>query len=243
MIELLKLQALDTDIADCRQKEQELPRQKDKFTIQRQRLAEEMEESQNRCREVEREQRECAMDIEQRQARIMKYEGQLPDIKKNEEYKAVLHEIDLLKKQINLREERVIALLYEQEEAQALVEEDKARINEEISKIEAECNAIDQELAELVAHRKGLQGTRPDLAAQVPKELLHMYERIRKARIPAVVPLNEESCGGCFMTIRPQIVNEIIGNEKNHCCQHCSRLLYYPGNVNFPQSEIIEESA
>lgn len=239
---LLKLQALDTNIANCMQKEKDLPQQKDKFTIQRKRLAEEMEESKERCRKVEAEQRECAMDIEQRQERIVKYEGQLPDIKRNEEYKAVLHEIDLLKKQIGIREERSIALLYEQEEMQALLEEDKARIAEEIAKIEAECDAIDAELAEMIAHRKALQATRPNHAAQVDEELLRLYERIRKSRTPAVVPLNEESCGGCFMTIRPQIVNEIIGNETSHCCQHCNRLLYYPENVNFPEAEVVEES-
>ena len=94
----------------------------------------------------------------------------------------------------------------------------------------------------MVAHREALQATRPDHRSQVDDELLRMYERIRKARIPAVVPLNEESCGGCFMTIRPQIVNEIIGNERVHCCQHCNRLLYYPGNVNFPEAEVLEES-
>jgi predicted nucleic acid-binding Zn-ribbon protein len=239
---LLKLQALDTKIADCMQKEKDLPRQKDRFAIQRKRLDEEMAQSEERCKKVEVEQRECAQDIEQRQEKILKYEGQLVDIKKNEEYKAVLHEIDLLKKQIGIREERSIALLYEQEETQAQLEEDKSRINEEIARVEAECAAVDRELAEMVAHREALQATRPDHRSQVDDELLRMYERIRKARIPAVVPLNEESCGGCFMTIRPQIVNEIIGNERVHCCQHCNRLLYYPGNVNFPEAEVLEES-
>jgi len=51
-------------------------------------------------------------------------------------------------------------------------------------------------------------------------------------RTPAVVPLNDETCGGCFMAIRPQIVNEILANNKIHACQHCGRLLYHITNLD-----------
>jgi len=243
LINLLKLQRLDTNIADCIQKEKELPRQKDKFFIQKERLAEEIKNSEEHCRKIQAEQRECEAGIEQLQEKIKKYEGQLPDIKRNEEYKAVLHEIEMQKKQISNKEERVLVLMDAHEEALAKLEEDKTRVQGEISKLDAECAAIDADLAELVQHRKALQAKRPELKEEVEPQLLSLYERIRKVRVPAVVPLNAESCGGCFMTIRPQIVNEIMGSEKVHTCQHCHRILYYPDNVSLSGAETIEESA
>ena len=122
------------------------------------------------------------------------------------------------------------------EHAQMKLQEDKKRIADEIRKLEEECARIDGELAEAVKDRKQQEGTRAPLAAQVEAGLLARYERVRRARTPAVVPLVEtnkqaEACGGCYMTIRPQVVNEIMAAKEYHSCSHCSRILYYPGNI------------
>jgi len=231
LIELLELQKLDLKIASLKNSEHELPKEKDKFKIHRERLALELKNSEERCKRLLLEQRECAGDIEQRQAQIVKYEGQLYSIKKNEEYKALLYEIDLLKKQIAVKEERILTLKIELDEAKGALEADKERIQRELNNIDAECTKIDNELQALTAERKALVKSRPPLAGKVNKSLLTRYERIRKVRTPAVAPLNEEVCGGCFMAVRPQIVNEIMANERIHACQHCGRLLYFPGNI------------
>lgn len=218
-------------IASLKESEREIPKQKDKYSIHRERLALEIKNSEERCKRLLLEQRECAGDIEQRQAQIVKYDGQLYSIKKNEEYKALLYEMDLLKKQIAVKEERILSLMIEHDEAKVVLEADKERIQGEVAVIDAECAKIDEELHRFTAERKSLVKARPPIAEKVHKALLNRYERIRKVRTPAVAPLNEEVCGGCFMSVRPQIVNEIMANEKIHACQHCGRLLYYPGNI------------
>lgn len=231
MIELLALQKLDMKIAALKESERELPKQKDKYAIHRDRLALEMKNSEERCKRLILEQRECAGDIEQRQAQIAKYDAQLYSIRKNEEYKALLYEMELLKKQIAVKEERILALMIEHDEAAVALEADKERIQGELKEIDAACAKIDEELHVLTNERKALVKSRLPIAEKVDKGLLNRYERIRKARTPAVVPLNEEVCGGCFMSVRPQIVNEIMANDKVHACQHCGRLLYYKGNL------------
>lgn len=231
MLTLLELQQLDIKIASLKQNEAELPKQKEKYSIHRERLNAELKASEQKCKRLQLEQRECTAEIEQRQAQILKYEGQLYSIKKNEEYKALLYEIELLKKQIAVKEERIIALMCEYDESKAAYEADKERIEEERRSIEHECSKIDQELHELSEERKALVRSRPPLAAKVEHALLAKYERIRKVRMPAAVPLNNDACGGCFMAVRPQIVNEIMANNKMHTCQHCGRILYYPPNI------------
>jgi predicted nucleic acid-binding Zn-ribbon protein len=235
---LLQLQKLDTNIAEHKAREQELPRQKDRFDIQKKRLAEELKISEERCVTIQLQQREIGREIEQRQAQIEKYEGHLAGVKKNEEYKAVLHEIELFKKQIGVREERIIALMLEFDDADASLQADRERIQKELDKIEKECETIDTELHEYIEERKVLEQSRPPMAAKVSGELLSRYERIRKVRKPAVVPLLDESCGGCFMAVRPQIVNEILADSKIHACQHCGRLLYEPSNI--PEPDVVE---
>jgi predicted nucleic acid-binding Zn-ribbon protein len=240
---LLELQQLDMKIGAFRQRELEIPRQKESFNIQRNRLETELKESEERVKKLKLEQRDCEGEIEQKNVHIRKFESQLLIVKKNEEYKALLHEIDLQKKHISLKEERILSIMEDTEHAQMKLHEDKKRIADEIRKLDEECTRIDAELAQAVKERKALESTRAPLAAKVDPLLLPRYERVRKVRTPAVVPLVEtnkqaEACGGCYMTVRPQIVNEIMAAKVYHSCGHCARLLYYPGNIELPPDSV-----
>ncbi|NLV41841.1 MAG: hypothetical protein GXY15_11520 [Candidatus Hydrogenedentes bacterium] len=232
---LLELQQLDLKIEAFRAREKEIPRQKEAYNIQRVRLTEELKESENRVKTFKTEQKECEVDIDQKNAQIAKLETQLLQVKKNEEYRALLHEIELQRKQIALREERILGIMLEIDDAQMRFHEDKKRIEGEVRKLDEECARIDDELAVAVEERKELESRRGPLADAVSPSLLKRYERIRTVRKPAAVPLNDESCGGCFMTVRAQIVNEIMGEKEYHACQHCGRLLYFPGNIAEPR--------
>lgn len=234
MRSLLELQQLDLKIEAFRAREKEIPRQKEAYNIQRARLTEELKESENRVKRFKIEQKECEVDIDAKNAQIAKFETQLLQVKKNEEYRALLHEIELQRKQIALKEERILGIMLEIDDAQMRFQEDKKRIDGELRKLDEECARIDAELAEAVGERRELEGRRAPLAEAIVPALLKRYERIRTARKPAVVPLNDESCGGCFMTVRAQIVNEIMAGKEFHSCQHCGRLLYFPGNIAEP---------
>jgi len=226
---LLKLQSLDLQIEKLRLRETEIPKQKSKYDIHKKRLEDELKSSENRHKSLMLEQRECEGDITAKQADIKKKENQLLSVKKNEEYQALLHEMEMHKKQIAIKEERIIAIMMELDEAKSCLEEDKKRIGAEQEEITAECSKIDGELAVAVSERKALEGQRGPLIAEIDPSMLSKYERIRKAKKtgPALVPLQGESCSGCFMTITAQHVNEILAGDKFMPCNHCGRLVYY----------------
>ncbi len=229
MKSLLKLQSLDLQIEKLRLRETEIPKQKSKYDIHKKRLEDELKSSENRHKSLMLEQRECEGDITAKQADIKKKENQLLAVKKNEEYQALLHEMEMHKKQIAIKEERIIAIMMELDEAKSCLEEDKKRIGGEQEEITAECSKIDGELAVAVSERKALEGQRGPLIAEIDPSMLSKYERIRKAKKtgPALVPLQGESCSGCFMTITAQHVNEILAGDKFMPCNHCGRLVYY----------------
>ena len=231
---LLQLQALDLKIEMYKAREEEIPKQKEKFDVQRTRLAAELAEREEVRKNLQLEQRECEGEFEQSQVQANKYEQQLMGVKENDQYQALLHEIDFLKKQIALKEERIITLMVEIDDATARLEEDKKRINDELEDIDAECAAIDGELAEKVEERRVLEREREPLVEEAEQELLTRYDRIRskKRSGPAVVPLNGEVCTGCNMYIPPQMANEVMAGETVHTCNHCGRLLYF--KENFP---------
>lgn len=230
---LLQLQQLDQHVAQCQAREVEIPKQKNKFDHQRTQLAKELEEREKQCQDLLLEQKDCEGNIEVCNAQIIKYNEQLNGVKKNEEYQALLHEIDLQKKLIATKEERIITILVELDEGNAKLEEDNKRIKGEQDEIDSQCKIIDEELDEAVKHRKELELQRVPLEEQVAPALLKRYNRVKKGirSGASVVPLKDEVCGGCHMHLLAQVVNEILAGNKIHSCQHCGRLLYHPPNI------------
>ena len=234
---LLSLQVIDLQIDKCVALEVEIPKQKNTFEIYRKRMQAELEERKEAFERFLLEQKECEGEIEQKQTQIARYEQQLNTIKKNEEYQALLHEIDLLKKQIAIKEERILTLMMELEDAQARLREDEERIKAEMSNLDRQCTEVDEELSKAIQHREELQAGREPLIVRIDDSLIRQYTRIRRGLEsgPAVVPMNGEVCGGCHMRIRAQIVNEVLAGDKIHTCTQCSRLLYYPQNYQDEQ--------
>lgn len=230
---LLHLQELDLKIEAYKARELEIPRQKNKFDVCRKRLALELEERESTCRTLQLEQRQCEGEVEQMQAQVAKYDKQLFAIKKNEEYQALLHEIDLVKKQVGLKEERVIAIMVELDAARTRREEDRKRIAAELSELDRQAAAIDAELATAIRERQAIEREYAPLESQIDLKLMALYKRVRtnKRTGPVVVPLNDEVCSGCNMRIPAQMVNEVLAGGKVLTCIHCGRLLYEKGNV------------
>lgn len=241
MKDLLALQRLDLKIEAFRARELEIPKQKNKYKITRDRLDAELKASDQKVKDLQVEQRACEGDITQKQQNILKYENQLLAVKKNEEYQALLHEIDILKKQIGVKEERILGIMLEIDTAKTSLEEDKKRIAAELKTIDGECAVIDAELADAVKDRQNLEAARVPLVKQIDPSLLSKYDRIRKAKRAgaAVVAMRNESCSGCNMKILPQVVNELLAGSKPHSCPHCGRLLYHPGNYDDEVAEIV----
>ncbi|HOK08909.1 MAG TPA: C4-type zinc ribbon domain-containing protein [Candidatus Hydrogenedens sp.] len=242
---LLELQNIDLHIESLLAKEKEIPKQRDKLKIQEKKLIQEIEESEKNHKKLILNQRECERSIAQLQEQIKKYDTQLQGVKKNEEYQALLKEIDEIKKQVGLKEEELIQIMYQIDEANHFALETKKRIEAEIQQLRQQENKIDQELQEVVQERKGLESKRAEAEKMVNAEFLTHYRRIKQRRKtgPVVVPLKDEICSGCFMQVPPQIVNEIMAGEKIHTCRHCGRILYYPDSLADEEPIIIHQES
>jgi uncharacterized protein len=154
------------------------------------------------------------------------------DVKKNEEYRLLLKEINTCEGKIRGIEDQEIECWEEREAAnERLAEANKA--------LKAGNGRIDDALGDLETRRKGcefqiekLQKKRQEHLDSVLPELLVQYERlceIKRRRgggfTPSVVPLNSENCGGCHMKVTPQ-VRTLVRANKVVPCENCSALLH-----------------
>jgi uncharacterized protein len=170
------------------------------------------------------------LDVEQWKERVRKYKDQTSQIKTNEAYKALLHEVQMAEQEIAKAEDRLLEQMVAGEEYDRRLKasektfkevEDVARAAR--TRFEAEKAAAEKELAEWEAERARV-------AAEIPENLLDHYDRIiKKHNGVALAEVHDEKCGACGMRVRPHVFQEMrrVGSDEMFHCETCTRILYY----------------
>jgi uncharacterized protein len=173
--------------------------------------------------------RQMEKDIESLQQEERKFQSQLPMVKKNEEYSALLAEISDRKAK---RSERETDLLLLMEEEQRVLGEGPV-LQKELDAVQAETAARMTAIAAEEQKEKDevatLESERQSLSARLPAATRSRYERIRASlEGRAVVPIVKGSCGGCFRGQPPQMLQEARRGDRALTCDGCGRLLIWP---------------
>ena len=86
----------------------------------------------------------------------------------------------------------------------------------------------EKELERLAQEKQALESKKKSIQQQIPQELLKRYNKIREYRDGlAVVSVKEGSCQGCFMSLMPQLFQEVRQNSDIYYCPHCNRIVYF----------------
>ncbi len=170
----------------------------------------------------ERELEECAQQTKKKQARLF-------EIKTNEEYGAVLKEIEALKRKTSKLEEEILEFLEQGDESAKVVAEAEKLFKAAEAEHQAERAEKEAQLAQLERELASLRTTRKGQASRLDKDLLQQYTRLAKTRGDVVVAVQNGSCTGCGIALTPQAYNEIRRNDRMFTCPSCNRILYYAG--------------
>lgn len=178
----------------------------------------------------QKERKTYEMDVEQWKERAKKYRNQSGEVKTNEAYKALLHEIQNAEDEVAKAEDRLLERMVSGEEydrqvkaAEAAVKEIEATAGKDRHAIQAEYNAAQKELA-------AAEAVRAAAIAAVPEDLVDHYERIAKRHGGiALAEIRGEGCGQCGVHIRPHVIQQLQrdSNEGFFHCETCTRILYY----------------
>ena len=184
-----------------------------------------------------KERRTYELDVEQWKERAKKYRNQSAEVKTNEAYKALLHEIENAEQEVAKAEDRLLERMVSGEEyerqikaAEVALKEIEATANKERQSIQAEYNAAQKELA--VA-----ETVRATAVAAVPEDLVDHYERLAKKHGGiALAEIHGETCGQCGLHIRPHVIQKLRrqDNEDFFHCETCTRILYYTDHAAAP---------
>ena len=176
-----------------------------------------------------RDRKKYELDVEQWKERVRKYRDQTAQVKTNEAYKALQHEVELAEQEIAKAEDRLLEQMVAAEEydrrvksSERLLKEVEDVVRTERTRIDAEKASAERDLAALTADRQRIVG-------DIPENLLDHYDRIAKKHGGlALAEVRDEKCSACGMRIRPHVFQEIqrTGNNEMFHCETCTRILY-----------------
>jgi predicted nucleic acid-binding Zn-ribbon protein len=181
--------------------------------------------------ESERKQRELEVDGKNQQ--IGRYSLQQFQTKKNEEYRALAHEIETCRADIAKLEDAQLELMEQADATQREImaasrqaEELKKMADGEIKELAGREQALTAELAELESNREQIKSA-------VEARALQRYERLLKMKGGSVVVGIEHGvCGGCHMKFPVQLVVSCQAERELVTCPNCGRILYYTSDMD-----------
>ncbi len=182
----------------------------------------EIEETERRRRALERE-------IDTDNDRLTKAQTRLREVKTNKEYSAVVAEIDAGKARIRTLEDQVLELMEGAEQHHAASQRYEQRLQEasrELVEQERKVSEAEDELSEdLAAH----DHERDALITRIQPDCYAAYQRAAQygGGVAVVEVMADETCGGCYLRIRPQLVSEVRKQESLVSCPHCKRILLW----------------
>lgn len=170
------------------------------------------------------------LDVEQSKERVRKYKDQMSQVKTNEAYKALQHEVQMAETEIAKAEDRLLEQMVSGEVFDQRIkaaDQDRKEIEQaterERARLQAEKAKDDKELAVVEAERARV-------VAEIPENLLDHYERIaKKHQGVSLAEVRNEKCSACGMIVRPHVLQEMrrASSEEMFHCETCTRILYY----------------
>ncbi len=228
LAQIVDLQDLDLEITRIQREVQDIPRDIAELEQELQRSRKMWDQARDHLASCEQLRRRHEIELEEVTAEQKKRQGRLFEIKTNQEYTAVLKEIEALKERRSKIEDEILELFDQIETAQGGVRKEERLFREREQRCEQERTAKEKELHRLEAELGRLQEERGRQAARVEPGLLQTYQRLLRSRGGvAVVPVKDGSCLGCHVALTPQTYYELRKGDVLFTCANCQRILYW----------------
>ncbi|MCF8416230.1 MAG: hypothetical protein K9G40_08300 [Crocinitomicaceae bacterium] len=224
---LYQLQKIDSEIDRIRTIRGELP-------LEVQDLEDELLGLQTRITKIDDEIKDLESEVLDRKnamkdsdTAIAKYKEQQNNVRNNREFESLAKEIEFQELEIKLHEKKSKEAKIKIDSKKEILEEAKQRFEFRDTDLKTKKAELDEIVAETQKDEDKLLKSSEDAKKKIDERLLTAYVRLRgnAKNGLSVVPIERDSCGGCFNKIPPQRQLDIQSKKKVLVCEHCGRIL------------------
>lgn len=188
--------------------------------------------AQGQSRETELKIKSLQLDAQTRRTTIQRLKDQQFATRKNEEFRALAHEVERYEKDVSSIEDQELELM-------EVLESQKPEVMEAQKSLAATQKNVDEELVELDERATALQVRLAELRQErtllikpIDPTTLGLYDRLMKNKNgTAVVMVSGGNCGGCHMRLISGTLQQLRENKLLTQCEQCGRILYQEGDL------------
>ena len=227
---LVELQKCDGALDQLAREKQAVQDEIGLFQVKVKALEDQMLVGKKRQEEIAKARKTLEIEVGTHDTKIAKYQTQLLEVKSNDQFHALQHEIEEAKTAKAQLEEKVLEAMFRDDEVKVKIQALALRIDTERKKLADERKTLDAKLADLEKAAGEKAKERETLHGKAREELpndLEGYDAIRRSgkKVAVARVLNREICEGCHRNVPAQTFNEIrLGIQLVRCS--CGRYLY-----------------
>ena len=224
---LYQLQKIDSEIDRIRTIRGELPLEVQDLEDELQGLETRLIKLQDEIKDLEQDATDRKNAIKDSELAIAKYKEQQNNVRNNREYESLEKEIEFQDLEIKLNDKRIKESKYTLTNKKELLEDATTKFELRKGDLATKKAELDEIIAETQKEEEALLSKSQKAKGSVEDRLVIAYTRLRgnAKNGLAVVPVDRDSCGGCFNKIPPQRQLDIQTKRKIIVCEHCGRIL------------------
>lgn len=223
---LLVVQDRDRKLRQLSKEVEDIPARKKLIETRLQEHRKALQDAQEELKKNASAAKQLELDIESMQQKILKLRDQQGQIKTNEQYRALEHEIVVMNQNIRAQEDSEIALMEAAEGIRQRISQFDQKLKQEDAIVKTDASALDERIKNIQGEIDKLKIDRDGLTTDIETDWLARYDRTFKHTGDfAIVPVENGSCGGCHMKLQPQITQDVKKGKSMIVCSFCGRIL------------------
>ncbi len=224
---LYELQKIDSEIDKIKTVRGELPLEVQDLEDELEGISLRIVKSQDEIKEMDTEISDRKNAVKDSELAISKYKEQQEKVRNNREFESLAKEIEYQELEIKLHDKKSKEVKFKITSKKEALEEAKARLEFRKTDLASKRKELDEIVGETQKDEDKLIKASEAATKKIDDRLITAYVRLRSNSKNglAVVPINRDSCGGCFNKIPPQRQLEITLKRKIIVCEHCGRIL------------------
>lgn len=158
---------------------------------------------------------------------IAQYTDQQNEVQNNKQYEFLMKEIEYQNLEIELCQKRIREGLETISDLKGRIKATMREMDERRAELDVKKGELDEIIAETRSEEESLREKAKKIENTIEPRLLATFKRIHKKAHNglAIVPIERESCGGCFNKITPQRQIDVKMRKKIIVCEYCGRIL------------------
>ncbi len=225
---LIEVQEIDTKIFQIRaDSEINTPKQVEELKAAFELKKKGLQEAEEKLKSAQLRKKEKELDLKTKEEGVHKAQTQLYQLKTNQEYHLKLKEIESLKADISVAEEHILIALEEIDKISSQLAREKETLTADEKMFHEQLGTLEKIISDLTLQLQQLEEKRSTRIREIDKRILQQYDRLLKNRNGlALVPLLNGTCGGCYMSMMDETINQIKQYKEIITCPSCARMVY-----------------